>query len=152
MFGLKQFIDSVNLSGEPLTVMLICAGQKDCLSIYGGAGIRAISLQSETALLTEGLYNKIRPLAEHIFVCYDNDSTGRENSAKIHSAYGIPIMDISIFTDQNDISDYFKYQMKGHGEYKDFHVPIHTFILSEIKKVKNFVFNFILCIFNFIFN
>jgi hypothetical protein len=105
-------------------IAILCGGQKDVMSLYHMAGIRAVCLGSESTRLTETILSKIRPYCEHLIVCYDNDKTGKSCATKINEEFGIPILDISKFTIKKDISDFF---MAG-GNY----MPLHKEILKLI--------------------
>ena len=82
IFGLTAF-------NNKQKVLVICAGQKDCLSLYSNAGIRGIALNSESAHLTKTQYLEILNHTERLMVCYDNDNTGRINSKKLKEEFGI---------------------------------------------------------------
>jgi hypothetical protein len=112
IFGLKQLKQEVAKNGK-VKVLIICAGQKDCLSLYGSIGIRGIALNSESASITKELFIELLQYAENILVCYDNDETGIKNAAKIKQDIGIDnifLGDISPAHDVNDLYDYFSKQ------------------------------------------
>jgi DNA primase len=109
---LKQLKQEVAKNGK-VKVLIICAGQKDCLSLYGSIGIRGIALNSESASITKELFIELLQYAENILVCYDNDETGIKNAAKIKQDIGIDnifLGDISPAHDVNDLYDYFSKQ------------------------------------------
>lgn len=112
IFGLKQLKDHVQKHGK-VKVLMICAGQKDCLSLYGSTGLRGICLNSESASVTRELFIELLQYAENILVCYDNDATGIKNAAKIKEEIGIDnifLGDIAAADYVNDIYDYFSKQ------------------------------------------
>ena len=95
------------------------------MSFWHMAGIRAMCLGSESTRLTDSLLNCIRPYSQHLVVCYDNDKTGKACAEKINSEYGLPVLDISKFTNEKDISDFFK----NGGD----HEPIHKEIIRLLE-------------------
>lgn len=112
IFGLKQLKEHVKLHGK-VKVLIVCAGQKDCLSLYGSTGIRGIALNSESASVTKELFIELLQYAENILVCYDNDATGIKNAAKIKQEIGIDnifLGDLASAEEVNDIYDYFSKQ------------------------------------------
>jgi hypothetical protein len=109
IFGLKQLKNYVKKVGI-VDVVIICAGQKDCLSLYGSTGIRGVALNSESASVSKELLIELLQYAKNILVCYDNDATGIKNAAKIKEEIGInniSLGDISSPDVVNDIYDYF---------------------------------------------
>lgn len=108
VFGMSQ------LDKGPI---VICAGQKDVLSLYANTGIRGISLNSESASLDVEHYQQIRKITSSLFICYDNDDTGYKNMTKISNAYNIkPIILKDICPElpiKEDLSWYFKHGGKS---------------------------------------
>lgn len=93
---------------EESKCVVICAGQKDCLSLYANTGIRGVSLNSESCNLSIDTFFKLKDLSENLFVCYDNDETGKKHSKKIENEFGITRIDLAkIVGDFKDISDYY---------------------------------------------
>ena len=93
---------------EKQSVLVVCAGGKDCLSLYSNTGIRGVALNSESANLSSDIYIKLMNYADQLAICYDNDKTGIENALKIHAKTGIPVIDLRKITQVNDISNYFE--------------------------------------------
>lgn len=104
IYGLHQLKEAGRQS-----VALICAGQKDVVSLYANTGIRGIALNSESSILPVQQYMDLRQYSDRFVVCYDNDKTGEENMDKLSQQIGIPAFRISEFTSHNDIADYFKH-------------------------------------------
>ena len=96
--------------------IVICAGQKDVMSLYANTGVRGISLNSESASLDEKVYLQLRMITQDIFVCYDNDDTGYKNMNMLSNAYNIKqIKLVDIYPDlpiKQDLSWYFKHEKK----------------------------------------
>ncbi len=100
IFGLKSF-------NNKQKVLIICAGQKDCLSLFSNAGIRGVALNSESAHLTKTQYLELLNYTERLIVCYDNDEVGILNARKLKDDFGIDNMSLhnKYFPNVNDISD-----------------------------------------------
>lgn len=110
VFGLKQLKEHVRKTGKKERLVIICAGQKDCLSLYANTGIRGLSLNSESAGVSNELYLELIQYTENILVCYDNDATGKKHAQKIKDEIGIENMDLGELVSAdivNDIFDYF---------------------------------------------
>lgn len=101
VFGLNQL-------GKEEKIVVICAGQKDVLSLYSNTGIRGISLNSEKNIYHESLHIKVSESADTIMICYDRDETGMSEMSKISTERNIPCIDLRVFDfEGKDISDYF---------------------------------------------
>ena len=93
--------------------LIICAGEKDCLTInqhLNQFGIFAICYHSETANIDPAHLKKLRQRFRLVFTCFDNDkdkkqNTGRRMMHKHATKLGIPFVDISKYSKQNDVSD-----------------------------------------------
>jgi hypothetical protein len=110
IFGLKQLQEHVKKHGR-VEILVLCAGQKDCLSLYSNTGIRGIALNSESASVSKELYIELSTLAKSIVVVYDNDETGKHHAAKIKEEVGIDYVDLGDLAPAeivNDVFDYFK--------------------------------------------
>lgn len=113
IFGLKQLKEHVRKTGKKVRILIICAGQKDCLSLYANTGIRGLALNSESAGISNELYIELMQYTENILVCYDNDATGKKHAQKIKDEIGINNMDLGKLAPAdivNDIFDYFAKQ------------------------------------------
>ena len=101
VFGLNQLSQNEE-------IVVICAGQKDVLSLYANTGIKGIALNSEKNIYHESLHIKISEVAETIMICYDKDETGIKESSKISKEYNIPLIDLRDFDfSGKDLSDFF---------------------------------------------
>lgn len=115
IFGLKQLKESVLKNKKKEKVIIICAGQKDCLSLYSNTKIRGISLNSESAAISNDLYIELMKYTENILVCYDNDNTGIKHAQKIKEEIGIDNIDLGLLAPPeivNDLYDYFSKKFK----------------------------------------
>jgi len=114
IFGLDvlKSIASAKTEGR-VPLAILAAGQKDCLSIYSNTGVIAICLNSESCNLSKEQYLDIMKYTEKLMVLYDNDATGIKYAQKLHEKYGLDVIDISRFTKQKDISDYYKNEIKN---------------------------------------
>tara|TARA_R100001244_G_scaffold87816_1_gene67082 strand:+ start:89 stop:1081 length:993 start_codon:yes stop_codon:yes gene_type:complete len=121
IFGIKQIKESVVKIKE---IIAICAGQKDVLSLLDNAGIRGVSLNSETSNLSPSQYSELRSLCNFLITIYDNDDTGNAMAYKLYEDYAIPFIEISDITKEKDIADYFR---QG-GDFQ----RLHELIFSKI--------------------
>lgn len=112
IFGLKQLKDHVQKTGQKVRLIIICAGQKDCLSLYCNTGIRGLALNSESAGISNELYVELMQYAEHILVCYDSDDTGRKHAQKIKDEIGIEYMSLEDLAPADIVKDIFDYFAK----------------------------------------
>lgn len=112
IFGLKQLKEHVAIHGK-VKVLIICAGQKDCLSLYGSTGIRGIALNSESASVSKELYLELVQYAENILVCYDNDTTGLKHAKKIKEEVGINNIFLGDLQPEDVVNDIYDYFSKG---------------------------------------
>lgn len=102
-------IFGINQITEKQEIVIICAGQKDVLSLYSNTGIRGIALSSEKAVYYEDLHLKLLTLSTEIAICYDIDKTGQEAEDAISKEYGIRKIKLSeLDFEGKDISDFFK--------------------------------------------
>ena len=122
VFGYEQIKD---LKVENL---IICAGKKDTLVAIAN-GFNAICFRSETHSLTNTQINKLQNICNQLYVCYDNDSGGKNGVEKI-IASNPNIINIELPNKYNDLTDYFQENTKN-----DFQKIINT--ASRDKKVIN---------------
>lgn len=113
IFGLKQLRDHVAKSGNKEKLVIICAGQKDCLSLYSNTGIRGVSLNSESASVSNQFFINLMQYTENILVCYDNDNTGIKHSQKIKDEIGIDNIDLGVLAPPEIVNDIYDYFSKG---------------------------------------
>ena len=101
IFGMNQL-------GTKEEIVVLCAGQKDVLSLYCNLGIRGVALNSEKNLYHDDLHIKLSSIANNIMVCYDRDETGLEEAMKISKEYNLPLIDLRSFDfEGKDLSDFF---------------------------------------------
>ena len=84
--------------------IFLIAGEKDCLTANAN-GITAVSFQSENVTPTAAQVEDLKQFSKSIYVCYDNDTAGKNASEKICSAYGFT--NISLPDGFKDIAEYF---------------------------------------------
>jgi hypothetical protein len=114
IFGLKQLKDHVQKTGKKERLVMICAGQKDCLSLFGNTGIRGIALNSESAGISSEFFVELMQYAENILVCYDNDETGIKHAQKVKDEIGIDNIDLGLLAPANIVNDIFDYFANGY--------------------------------------
>ena len=112
--------------------IFVVAGEKDCLTANAN-GITAVNFQSENVTPTAAQVEDLKQFSKNIYVCYDNDTAGKNASEKICSAYGFT--NISLPNGFKDIAEYFVSNNKN-----DFAAIIKNIIkvpvVEEIKKVE----------------
>ena len=109
-------------------VILICGGETDTLAInyhYNQFSIFAICLSGETTTITPELLADLRKRTPNVFTLFDNDkgkinkvtgkeqNTGLEASIKAAVTIGMPFIDTSLFSKENDICDI----LQAHNKY-----------------------------------
>lgn len=116
IFGLKQLREKVQKNGAKEDLVIICAGQKDCLSLYSNTGIIGIALNSESAVLTKELYIELMQYTNRLAVCYDNDYTGHKNAEKISYQYSLQWVNLGKIVSPSEINDLYDYFAKGESK------------------------------------
>lgn len=100
IFGLKQLPESSDR-------IYIAAGEKDVLSL-ASIGCDAVCFNSETAIPSEDVVQKLKRIAKKLIVLYDNDETGIKQSEKLAKLYGLSVLmipDNILLEGEKDISD-----------------------------------------------
>jgi len=100
IFGLQQLPDLSEL-------IFITGGEKDVMSLTAH-GFSAVSLNSETAMLSPDALLMLRSRCRFLVILYDNDTTGLAQSEKLSKAHNIPRIILPPMPVGKDISDYFK--------------------------------------------
>lgn len=85
--------------------LIITKSLKDVMLLYE-LGIPSVALQSENTFLDKELYERLSKRFKEIYLLFDNDKTGRENSSKLCAAY--KLKEIFVQGSQKDLSDYCK--------------------------------------------
>lgn len=92
-------------SGEGLA---ICSSLKDALCLWSNTGIPAIYMQSETTGLSATAQEVLKERYRHIFVCFDNDSSGIRDAEAFSGHTGFQNVVLPLFNGGKDISDFYK--------------------------------------------
>ena len=103
----KEYIFGYDKLPDTGLELIITGGEKDVLT-FRSLGLWAICLNSETAVVDEGLLEKIRKRFKYILVCYDTDRTGikaAENLAKKNSLINL-VLPLNGSKKEKDISDF----------------------------------------------
>lgn len=66
--------------------LIICSGPSDALNVHA-AGFHVCWLNSETAGLPVADYRRMRMMAKNLYICYDQDETGKENMRRLAMTY-----------------------------------------------------------------
>jgi hypothetical protein len=77
--------DQLKWVGE---MVIVTKSLKDVMLLHE-LGYEAVSLHSETNILSEEIYNKLKKRYKEIVCFYDNDATGRNGAAGMLSKFGI---------------------------------------------------------------
>lgn len=97
--------------------LIIAAGEKDTLLInehFEEYDISAICFASESANIDVKFLEQLKLRFEKIYTCFDNDKGGVMGMKKQANQHGIPYIDISEYTDLNDVSDIYKTKGLSH--------------------------------------
>lgn len=98
----KSVIQGIKQLSNKCNMIIITKSLKDVIC-YKLLGINAIAPQSETALLTEDIMDKLKAISNNIIVNYDGDKTGILASEQMCKKYNIN----EFFIEKHkDISDY----------------------------------------------
>ena len=77
-----------NAAGETVTSrvfrdLIICSGPRDALSVYFHSSAHVVWFNSETTDISWAIFEKLRACCENMYVCYDIDQTGIEESNRL---------------------------------------------------------------------
>ena len=100
LFGFEQLPDF-------LEYIFLTGGEKDVMSLTAH-GFAAVSLNSETAMLTPEALTLLKSRCRFLIVLYDNDETGLKQGEKIAKENNLPRIVLPAMEKGKDISDYFK--------------------------------------------
>lgn len=103
LFGFEQLPDFSEY-------IFITGGEKDVMSLTAH-GFAAISLNSETANLSTDILNFLQARCKHLFILYDIDATGLQQSEKLSKQHGLKRIVLPYMEGGKDISDFFKLQL-----------------------------------------
>lgn len=103
---------------EKCDYIIICEGEKDTLLVnnfFNKVGIYAICFHSVSARIDEKYLQYLQHKCQNkVFTCFDNDAAGAKFSHKNALKLGIPSVDISAYSAENDLCDvYIKEGIKG---------------------------------------
>lgn len=90
----------------------ICASLKDALCLWANTGIPAIALQGEGYCMSETAINNLKSRFKNIYVLFDNDKAGIEDSEILSSNTGFINLTLPQFEGGKDISDLYKSKTK----------------------------------------
>ncbi|WP_432672129.1 AAA family ATPase [Flavobacterium sp. SM2513] len=100
IFGWKQLPAKGDL-------VIITGGEKDVMALHA-KNYNAITLNSETAVLSETTVDELKSRFVAVMVLYDNDATGVEQSSKLAKKHGLQRLVLPPLQNAGkDISDYF---------------------------------------------
>lgn len=93
--GHIQNYENIGLTGSD--ILIITKSYKDCIML-NMAGYDAIAPHAETVFISENKLNDLKDRYSQIFILFDNDSCGIQNSEYFSKKYNIP----NIFLPKND--------------------------------------------------
>lgn len=86
----------------------ICSSMKDALCLMSHLYIPCIYVQGEGYSISDTAASELRRRFTDVFICLDNDITGKTDSSKLAESTGFINVIIPPFEGGKDISDYFK--------------------------------------------
>jgi len=90
---------------EKGNVICICSSLKDALCLWSTSGIPCIAPQGEGYDISRTAIKELKRRFTHIFICYDNDKAGLEDSIKLATKTGFTNIILPQFEGGKDISD-----------------------------------------------
>lgn len=96
----------------------ICSSVKDALCLMSNLYIPCICLQGEGYPISNTVIKELKRRFTDVYICLDNDETGRTDSFKLAEATGFINVIIPNFEGGKDISDYYK--VFGENQFKSF--------------------------------
>lgn len=103
--GTNNNIDGILQLPDRVDKLILSKSRKDVMLLYE-FGYHAVSVQSEVYKLNDTVLQKLKNVSQNIYVWYDNDRTGIENSVKLVEQYGFK--SISTNSEAKDPTDFFK--------------------------------------------
>lgn len=88
--------------------LVICSSLKDALCLWANTGIPSLYVQSETVNLSNTAQEVLKGRYKHIFICFDNDPPGIEDSKRLAKETGFKNIILPEFDEGKDISDFYK--------------------------------------------
>lgn len=78
----------VNATGDTITSnlfrdLIICSGPRDAMSVYFHSSAHVVWFNSETTDISWSIFGKLRACCENMYICYDIDQTGIEESNRL---------------------------------------------------------------------
>lgn len=86
----------------------ICSSVKDALCLWANTGIPAIAPQGEGYGLSEHAINDLKSRYKNIYILFDNDKPGIEDSQKLSKLTGFTSVTLPPFKEGKDVSDFYK--------------------------------------------
>lgn len=103
--------------------IVICSSLKDALCLSCQLHIPAIAPQGEGYNISETAANELRRRYKKVFICYDVDNPGLEDSKKLAEQTGF-IRIVPDLGNEKDLSDYYK-SLKNKEEFKRLETLFH---------------------------
>lgn len=88
--------------------VVICSSLKDALCFWANTGIPALALQGEGYGMSETAVSELKRRYKQIYILFDNDKAGIEDSKKLSLATGFINLTLPYFEGGKDVSDLMK--------------------------------------------
>lgn len=103
--------------------IVICSSLKDALCLWANLGIPAIAPQGEGYNISETAAKELKRRYKQVFICYDTDAPGLEDSKKLAEQTGFKRI-VPDLGKCKDISDFYK-SLKDKEEFKQLETLFH---------------------------
>lgn len=100
----------------------ICSSLKDALCLWANTGIPALATQGEGYKMSNTAVSELKRRFKNVYICFDNDKAGLEDSAILASETGFINVVLPQFNRGKDISDLMK--SKGKEEFLKIILPL----------------------------
>ena len=88
--------------------VVICSSLKDALCFWANTGIPALALQGEGYGMSETAVSELKRRYKQVYILFDNDKAGIEDSRKLSAATGFISLTLPYFEGGKDVSDLMK--------------------------------------------
>ena len=92
--------------------IVICSSLKDALCLWSNTGIPAISPQGEGYTMSETAISELKRRYKNIYILYDTDKAGKEDSDKLQQQTGFTKVNLPEFAEGKDVSDLYHFKGK----------------------------------------
>lgn len=104
-------------------ILCICSSLKDALCLWANTGIPCISLQGEGYNISQTAISELRKRFNNIYILFDNDKAGIENSNKLSKETNFINLILPYFNEGKDISDLY-FILKNKEKFREVILPL----------------------------